>query len=41
MVEYWNVDAKKNFPINHYPNIPKPNIPSFQTSIIPIVSEAN
>jgi len=32
MVEYWNVDAKKNFPINHYPNIPKRLVSLFHYS---------
>ena len=47
MVEYWNVDFERkfiiyilhvnlNFPIYHHPIFPKPNIPSFQYSNIPI-----
>jgi len=52
MMEYWNDDLKKmtslylipikkNFKITQLSIFPEPNIPVFQYSIIPIVSEAN
>jgi len=52
MMEYWNNDLKKmtllylipvkrNFTITQLSIFPKPNIPVFQYSNIPIVSEAN
>jgi hypothetical protein len=52
MVEYWNNDLnkmtflylislKKNFTITQLSIFPEPNIPVFQYSNIPIVSEAN
>ena len=53
MVEYWNVGVNKEFthfiaslsrrilPIDQYPILPEPIIPSFHYSNIPIVSEAN
>ncbi len=51
-MEYWNADFKKmiflclipvkrNFTITQFSIFPEPNIPVFQYSIIPIVSEAN
>jgi len=52
MMEYWNNDLKKmtflylipvkrNFTITQLSIFPEPNIPVFQYSNIPIVSEAN
>jgi len=52
MMEYWNDDLKKmtffylipvkrNFTITQLSIFPEPNIPVFQHSNIPIVSEAN
>jgi hypothetical protein len=52
MMEYWNNDfykltflylipVKRNFVITQLPSFPEHSIPSFQYSIIPIVSEAN
>jgi len=51
-MEYWNYELKKmtflyltpvkrNFSITQRSIFPKPNIPVFQYSIIPIMSEAN
>ena len=51
-MEYWNKDLKKmtvlylipvnkNFTITQLPIFPEPNIPVFQYSKIPIMSEAN
>jgi hypothetical protein len=51
-MEYWNNDLKKmtflylipvkrNFTITQLSILPEPNIPVFQYSIIPIVSEAS
>jgi hypothetical protein len=52
ILEYWNDDLKKmtflylipvkrNFTITQLPIFPKPNIPAFQYSNIPIMSKAN
>jgi hypothetical protein len=52
MMEYWNTDLKKmisiylilvkgNFTTTQFSISPKPNVPVFQYSNIPIVSKAN